>query len=153
MAGLFAGAGGAEAQRALDRGTATFADGTSVTLEIADSEAKRNRGLMFREALAETDGMIFVFDRPGAYGFWMQNCLIALDLLWLDDAFRIVSIARSVPPCRLPGCEPPCASPACPTYAPERGTAARYVIEVASGFAARHRLAVGQPVTVALPAR
>lgn len=140
-------------QRALDRAQATFADGTAVALEVADTEAKRNRGLMFRESLAERDGMLFVFERPGFYPFWMQNCRIAIDILWLDDAFTVVSLAESVPPCRLQGCEPPCASNSCPSYAPSAGTTARYVIEVASGFAARHGVKPGQTVAVQLPSR
>lgn len=140
-------------QRALNRAHATFGDGTKVALEVADTEPARNRGLMFREALAERDGMLFVFERPGFYPFWMQNCRIALDILWLDESFRIVSTAESVPPCRLAGCEPPCASNACPTYAPAAGTTARYVIEVTAGFARRHGVAVGQVIPVQLPAR
>ena len=140
-------------QRALDRAHATFGDGTTVSLEIADTEAERNRGLMFRESLAEAEGMLFVFERPGFYPFWMQNCRIALDILWLDDAFKIVSMAESVPPCRLAGCEPPCASNQCPSYAPAAGTVARYVIEVAPGFASRHGVKVGQTIPVQLPAR
>jgi uncharacterized membrane protein (UPF0127 family) len=144
---------GAEGQRAVDRAKATFADGTAVVLEIADTEAKRNRGLMFREAIPEREGMLFVFERPGFYPFWMQNCRTALDILWLDDAFRIVSMAESVPPCRLPSCEPPCASNACPSYAPASGTTARYVIEVAPGFAKRHGVKVGHTIPVQLPGR
>ena len=147
------GGGDGAGQRAPGRAQATFADGTVVSLEVADTEAERNRGLMFREALGERDGMLFVFARPGFYPFWMQNCRIALDILWLDDAFRVVSMAESVPPCRLAGCEPPCGSNACPSYAPERGTSARYVIEVAAGFASRHGVVKGQPLEVELPAR
>lgn len=140
-------------QRALDRAQATFGDGTRVALEIADTEPKRNRGLMFREALAEREGMLFVFERPGFYPFWMQNCRIALDILWLDESFRVVSMAESVPPCRLAGCEPPCPSNECPSYAPKAGTTARYVIEVAPGFVARHAVELGQTIPVQLPAR
>lgn len=140
-------------QRALDHAQATFVDGTAVALEVADTEATRNRGLMFRETLAENAGMLFVFERPGFYPFWMQNCRIALDILWLDESFRIVSMAESVPPCRLAGCEPPCASNECPSYAPRAGTTARYVIEVAPGFSQRHGVKVGQKVPVELPAR
>ena len=150
---MASGVNGVGGQRALDRAQATFADGTAVTLEIADTEPRRNRGLMFRDALGERDGMLFVFDRPGYYPFWMQNCRIALDILWLDDAFTLVSMAESVPPCRLAGCEPPCASNACPSYAPTQGTSARYVVEVASGFARRHGVRAGQKIAVQLPRR
>jgi uncharacterized protein len=145
--------GGGSGQHALDRGRATFADGTVVSLEIADTDEKRQRGLMFRETLAEREGMIFIFDAPGFYPFWMRNCRIALDILWLDDRFRITSLAESVPPCRLPGCEPPCSSMECPQVAPAAGTTAKYVVEVASGFAKRHGVRAGQALPVQLPAR
>lgn len=138
-------------QRALDKATLKLNDGTVVTLEIADTEAKRNRGLMFRDSLAETAGMLFVFDEPGAYAFWMQNCRIALDIIWLDSKFRIASMAESVPPCRLPNCEPPCNSSACPSYPPAPGTSARYVVELAAGFAKRHGLKAGQVLSIQQP--
>lgn len=144
---------GADGQGALDRAQVTFADGTAVALEIADTEAKRNRGLMFRDAIPEREGMLFVFERPGFYPFWMQNCRTALDILWLDGAYTVVSMAESVPPCRLPSCEPPCASNACPSYAPAQGTTALYVIEVAPGFSERHGVKVGQRIPVRLPPR
>lgn len=140
-------------QRAADRGRATFDDGTVVTLEVAATEPARNRGLMFRESLAETSGMLFVFDQPGFYPFWMQNCRIALDIVWLDEAFKVVSLSESVPPCRLPGCEPPCASMDCPSYPPAAGTSAKYVVELAAGFAKRHSLKPGHTIAVQLPAR
>jgi uncharacterized membrane protein (UPF0127 family) len=83
----------------------------------------------------------------------MQNCKIALDIVWLDDKFNVVSIAESVPPCRLPGCEPPCASLQCPTYPPAEGTRAKYVVELAAGFAKRHGLKTSQLIAIVLPAR
>lgn len=140
-------------QRAPDRARVIVADGTAVTLEIADTEAERNRGLMMRESLAENAGMLFIFEQPGAYAFWMKNCRIALDIIWLDASFRIASMAESVPPCRLAGCEPPCDSDACPSYPPAPGTSAKYVVELAAGFAKRHGLKTGQILPVQLPAR
>ena len=144
---------GLPAQRALDKARLTAADGTVVSLEIADTEAERNRGLMFRDRLPEHEGMLFVFERAGFYPFWMQNCRIALDILWLDETFTIVSMAESVPPCRLPGCEPPCDSMNCPSYAPKPGTTARYVVELAAGFAKRHGVTAGRVLSVQLPSR
>ena len=108
---------------------------------------------MFRVKLAETEGMVFVFEEPGFYPFWMQNCRIALDIVWLDRSFNVVSIAESVPPCRLPGCEPPCASMNCPSYPPAAGTSAKYVVELAAGFAKRHGLKTGNTLKVDLPQR
>ena len=109
-----------------------FPDGTIVHAEVADTEAARQRGLMFRETLARASGMLFVFDRPGSYAFWMKNTLIPLDLVWLDGTGRVVSLAVDVPPCK--------ADP-CPSYPP--GAEARYVLEVASGFTTNRHLQIG----------
>jgi uncharacterized membrane protein (UPF0127 family) len=136
MLGMVAcGAARVSGQWASPRGEVIFPDKTKVTVEIADTEEKRARGLMFREYMAPADGMIFLFDEPGNYPFWMKNTLIPLDMLWLDSQAHIVSIARSVPPCK--------ADP-CPSYPPS-GTAT-YVIEVVSGFARQHDLKVGDAV-------
>lgn len=123
------------AQTAVPRGWAVFGDGAKVSVEIARTAAERARGLMFRERLAPNDGMLFVFDGPGFYPFWMKDTLIPLDILWLDASGRVVSIAASVPPCK--------ADP-CPTYPPAGD--ASYVVEVVSGFAREHHVRVGDVV-------
>ena len=119
-------------QAAVPSGTVVFPDGTRVRVEIADTEATRQRGLMFRDTLALNDGMVFVFEARGFYPFLMKNTRIPLDILWLDSEGRVVSVARSVPPCR--------ADP-CPSYPPDAD--ASYVVEVVSGFARTHGIQVG----------
>ena len=106
------------AQWATPRGEVSFPDGTRVTVEIADTPALRARGLMFRDKLPENEGMIFLFEQTGFYPFWMQNCLIAIDMIWVDDQKRVVSVAHSVPPCRMEGCAPPCNAGSCPNDSP-----------------------------------
>ncbi len=131
------------AQLRVPRGRAVFPDGTSVSVEIADADPVRERGLMFREHLAPSEGMIFVFPAAGYYPFWMKNTLIPLDMLWLDAGGRIVSIAQSVPPCK--------ADP-CPSYPPTGN--ALYVIEVVSGFCREHGVKAGDLVKLeSVPAR
>ena len=120
------------AQSALPRGLVILPDGTEVAVEIAATDPARMRGLMFRQSLAEGEGMIFVFPKAGFYPFWMKNTLIPLDMLWLDPEGRVVSIAPSVPPCK---------GDPCPEYPPS--AEALYVLEVTSGFAGRHSLKVG----------
>jgi uncharacterized membrane protein (UPF0127 family) len=142
-----------DAQWAAPRAEVIFPDGTSVKVEIARTEAERNRGLMFRKDLSPDAGMIFLFDRPGFHPFWMANCLISLDIIWLDKDARIVSTAESVPPCRLPDCDPPCGSSACPTYSPTAGTESLYVVEVVPGFARRHKLKIGDRVDITAVSR
>ena len=141
MSAILAGACGEEnlhvVQRAAPRAEVIFRDKSTVLVEIADTDEKRARGLMFRQTLAPSEGMIFVFDEPGFHPFWMKNTLIPLDMIWLDAEYRILSIAHSVPPCK--------ADP-CPSY-PHEG-AATYVVEVVSGYARRHGLKVGDRVVV-----
>ena len=48
----------------------------SVNVEIADDEQERNKGLMHREFMEEFNGMLFVFQTPKKYGFWMKNTKI-----------------------------------------------------------------------------
>jgi uncharacterized protein len=118
--------------------TVTFRGGVQVHAEVVDTPPAIERGLMFRESLPPNQGMLFVFERTGVYPFWMKNTLIPLDIIWLDEDWRIVSIAASVPPCR--------ADP-CPTYPP--AGPARYVVEVNAGFTRTHGIARGDRVIVA----
>jgi uncharacterized membrane protein (UPF0127 family) len=135
-------------QFATPRAKVTFGDGTAVTTELARTPAEQQRGLMFRKSLAEREGMLFVFDTPDFRPFWMQNCVIPLDIIWVDESSTIASIAESVPPCKMAGCEPPCASNECPTYPPRAGTKAKYVVEVQAGFSKAHKVAVGQKIKI-----
>ncbi len=117
-----------------------FGDGTRVDVEVAETDAARARGLMFRDALGECRGMLFAFDVPRPYAFWMKNVRMALDIIWLDAAGRIVWIVESAPPC---------AAEPCPTYVP--GAEASFVLEVAAGFARRHAVTRGSEVTLRGP--
>jgi uncharacterized membrane protein (UPF0127 family) len=67
-------------------------------VEIADTDASREQGLMFRKNLGPNKGMLFDFKRPQQAAFWMKNTLIPLDILYIAADGRIVSIARNAVP-------------------------------------------------------
>jgi uncharacterized protein len=62
------------------------------TLEVASTQAQREQGLMDRKTLAQDGGMIFVFDQPDYWSFLMHDTNIALDLVYLDSAGKVVDI-------------------------------------------------------------
>jgi uncharacterized membrane protein (UPF0127 family) len=68
------------------------------TVEIADTDATRERGLMFRKHLAGDQGMLFDFKTPQPVAFWMKNTLIPLDMLFIASDGHVISIARQATP-------------------------------------------------------
>ena len=107
--------------------------GQRYSVEVADDDAERARGLMFRDELEADHGMLFIHEREEPQAYWMKNTRIPLDILFFDDAHRLVTQQRDVPPCSL--------GDACPPYPSERP--ARYVLELNAGEAARLKLQDG----------
>lgn len=107
--------------------------GERYQVEIADNDAERTRGLMFRDELPAGHGMLFIHDETATQAYWMKNTRIALDILYFDDQRRLVSQQRDVPPCS--------AGNRCPPY--PSAAPARYVLELNAGNAARTDLQDG----------
>ncbi|MDR1429880.1 MAG: DUF192 domain-containing protein [Spirochaetaceae bacterium] len=71
-------------------------DGAAVTLnvELAVSEAQRERGLMYREELADGRGMLFIFEQDQAMNFWMKNTFVPLSIAFIAQSGRITEITH-----------------------------------------------------------
>ncbi len=67
-------------------------------VEIADTEAQRAKGLMFRKELPEGEGMLFDFHREQDVSFWMENTYIALDMIFIRGDGRILRIVENTEP-------------------------------------------------------
>lgn len=69
----------------------------SFKVEVAQSEAEQQQGLMFRTAMGDNEGMIFPRQPPGPAAFWMRNTLIPLDIIFIGKDRRILNIQHGVP--------------------------------------------------------
>lgn len=114
-------------------------EGERFSLEIADDNAERAQGLMFREDMPRDHGMLFIFPNERMRSFWMKNTRIPLDIIYLDRNLKVVSISADTPPCRS-------RTGRCPSY-PSEGPA-QYVLEINAGRAAELGLEPGDRIDV-----
>ena len=102
-----------------------------VYAEIADTDKSRQIGLSSRRSLPPKRGMLFIYETPGKYGFWMWKTLIPLDIIWLNKDRRVVDIKKRAEPVSYPE-----------VFKPK--LPASYTLEVNAGFADLHQLKIGE---------
>jgi uncharacterized protein len=132
VAGFILAAGPAQAagQQTLEIASKTGVHIFSV--EIADNDAERAKGLMYRKELPEGRGMLFDFHRDQEVSFWMQNTYIPLDMIFIRGDGRILRIEENTEPLST-------------RLIPSRG-AVRAVLEVIGGTSRRLGIATGDQV-------
>jgi len=101
----------------------------SIDIEIADDDAKREGGLMFRRQMELNQGMLFIFPDEDQLSFWMKNTYLPLDIVYLNAMKKIVRIHENVATMN---------EQSIPSDFP-----AKYVVEVNAGFCALNRITVG----------
>lgn len=116
--------------------------GRALRVAVASTAVQSERGLGYRDSLPADEGMIFDLHNTVVPQFWMKGMRFALDLVWIDDTQKVVSVTKDVPP------EPGVTDAALKRYAPQ--TAVRYVIEVNAGAADRLGLTPGAQLAFAL---
>ena len=109
--------------------------GQTTTLLVASTSAEQERGLSDVPSLSPTTGMFFDFDTPDNYGFWMKDMAFPLDIIWLDQGFKIIHIEQSLSPSTYPQVFYP-------------GSPAKYVIEVNAGMAQKFSLVIGETMRI-----
>jgi len=107
-----------------------------IELEVAKTTEQQAMGLMYRTDLPDDRGMLFEFKPARWVNFWMKNCQIALDMIFIRDGV-VTAIEVSAPPCT--------ADP-CPTYGPD--TMVDRVIELRGGRAAELGVKVGDRIAI-----
>ena len=108
---------------------------TKVSVEIADDEAERKKGLGGRESIGQDEGMLFVFpQKTSNLVFWMKEMSFPIDIIWIDEN-KIVKIDKNVQP------EPGVSDNNLKRYYPE--TEVNFVLEVSAGFSKNRGARVG----------
>lgn len=105
-----------------------------IRAEIADTPEEKALGLSGRETLGGNEGMLFVFEKPSIYSFWMKDMRFPIDIIWLDEYFRVVDISANADPSSFPRLFAPSAP-------------AQYALEVPNGFAKQH-INIGEYVNI-----
>ena len=70
----------------------------SIDIEIADDDSKREVGMMGRSVMEERQGMLFVFEEEYMASFWMKNCILSLDMIFINKFGEIVTICKNTTP-------------------------------------------------------
>lgn len=91
-----------------------------IDIEVKQNDLDRQQGMMWRKSMDDTQGMLFIMDRAEPQSFWMLNTYLSLDIIYVDEHFRILNIAKNTQPQSLD-----------PVYS--KGDAL-YVVEVIAGF-------------------
>lgn len=109
-------------------------NGARLNIERAESNEEKRRGLCCRDSLNADAGMLFVYDEPGFYKFWMKDTRIPLDIIWISGQKRIVHVEDAVTPASYPT---KFSSP----------VPAQYVLEANAGWAEANNIQLGDTVS------
>ncbi len=109
----------------------------TIEVEIARSAYEHSKGLMDRTSLPHNQGMLFIFDDMSPRSFWMRNTRISLDIIFVDDQYRVVSIQKNTVPM---------SEESLPSEGP-----AKYVIEVNAGFSDLYNIRPGDSLSFRIP--
>jgi uncharacterized protein len=105
---------------------------SKLDIEIANTEYTREKGLMARATMADNQGMLFIFDYSQVQSFWMKDTILPLDMVFVDENYRIVHIAYDAVPFSetLISSEKP----------------AQYVVEVNAGYCKKNHIGIGDKI-------
>ena len=103
--------------------------GRRMSAILADTPFKQMLGLMERDKLGKGECMLFIFGTPARYSIWMRNMRFPIDVIWLDEKKRVVTIKENFKPAR--GFD----------FSVERpGKPSKFVIETEAGFVKKNKI-------------
>ena len=124
------------------RASLRFASGRRIRADVVDTDATREKGLMFRKSLPKGYGMLFAFPVETDLGFWMKNTWVSLDIVFIGKDKRVTRVHERVPASTQETTDR--------DVARVRGPG-QYVLELPAGAARRYGLKEGQTVSFTVP--
>ncbi len=109
--------------------------GKVLNLEVVWTQTDREKGLSGRRKLAGNTGMLFVFEKPRLYSFWMKGMNFPIDIIWLDGDGQVIYIKEKAEPSSYPQ-----------SYAPD--SPAQMVLETNAGFVASAGIKIGDQAEI-----
>lgn len=103
-------------------------------IEIADTDYETQTGLMYRKSMEEKQGMLFVFPEEAMHSFYMKNTQIPLDLLFVDQDFKVKHIYENAEPFKensISSTQP-----------------VQYVLEINAGLTKKWEIAIGDSLSI-----
>ncbi|KAF3980636.1 MAG: DUF192 domain-containing protein [Methylococcales symbiont of Iophon sp. n. MRB-2018] len=107
----------------------------AIEVEVASTKMQRTMGLMFRKYLAPNKGMLFVFDEEVIQWIWMKNTFIPLDIIYISEQWKIVSILKDLKSCDKDPCS---------MYSSNKK--AKYMLEINAGIVDEKGIAVAEKI-------
>jgi len=74
----------------------------SIKTEVAQTAREREKGLSGRACITDDQGMVFTFEKPGHYSFWMKDMNFPIDIIWIGADRLVVGIEKDVLPSTYP---------------------------------------------------
>ncbi|HLN02729.1 MAG TPA: DUF192 domain-containing protein [Bryobacteraceae bacterium] len=74
-------------------------DGTEIRAEVLTKSVDMEHGMMYRDALPQGRGLLFVHQRPAYLRYWMANVKAPLDIIFMDTGHKIMEISADTPIC------------------------------------------------------
>lgn len=106
-----------------------------LNVELVDTKESRELGLSGRKSISDTDGMLFEFDYPGRYAFWMKDMTFPIDIVWITKGGVVAEVEKNVLPESYPN-----------TYIND--IEAKYVLELPVNKSVEYGLTLGAKVEI-----
>ncbi len=107
---------------------------TDFDIEFAESEYETQTGLMYRKGMQDSQAMLFIFPEEAMHSFYMKNTQFALDILYIDEDLKIVSMQENAEPYNEAGLS--------------SKVPVKYVLEINGGQAQNLGIGVGDSISI-----